>query len=69
MIYDAVLKVAPDEVPLVGYVLWGEIHNDRKLRFSDGHLVHTSKIRAVNANSDGVFISTMNSIYKVEEIV
>jgi hypothetical protein len=69
MVYDAVLKVAPDEVPLVGYVLWGEIHNDRKLRFSDGHFVHTSKILAVNVNADGVFISTMNSIYRVEEIV
>lgn len=69
MVPTAVLKVAPGEVPLVGHALWGQIYGDSKGRFRDGHYVHTSKIKSINVSPTGVFVSTLNSVYKVEESV
>jgi len=66
MQYDAVLKLAPEDTPVAGYVVWGHIYNDKKLRFPDGHLVHTSRILEIIAEPSGTYIKTLNSIYKLE---
>jgi hypothetical protein len=67
MKHDAVIKVQKGTVPLVGTVLWGTMYGDQKGRFVDGTVLHTSRIREVSADSEGVYVATMNSVYKVED--
>ena len=67
MEYDAVLRLAPGDSPVAGYVIWGQIYKDKKGRFPDGHLVHTSRIVEVVATPTDTFIKTLNSVYKLEK--
>ena len=63
--YDAILKLAPGDVPLVGYRLWGNIFSDRKARFIDGASVYTSVVLSIKATPEATFIQTKNSVYKL----
>lgn len=67
MHYDAVLRLAPGDDPVAGYVVWGQIFKDSKGRFEDGHLVHTSRILEVTATPTDTYIKTLNSTYKLEQ--
>ena len=66
--YDAVLIVdgpISSNSVLTGSSAVGIILHDRKCRFLDGTLIHTSSIETIINNSTGLYILTRNSTYKV----
>jgi len=46
-------------------VIWGEIHDDIRGRWRDGHYVHTSSIPGLDKLElkEGAVIHTLNSVY------
>lgn len=45
-------------------VVWGEVHNDTKGRFSNGMFIRTSQVLRVDFTSG--IVETKNSIYKLD---
>jgi hypothetical protein len=49
---------------VLGSIIWGEIHDDKKKRWEDGHFVQTSTITSDKSEiKKGAVISTNNSKY------
>ena len=50
---------------LIGKVAYGQIHNDKKKRWENGHSVRTSLISKEEKVGGILYITTRNSVYKV----
>ena len=49
---------------LVGNIIWGQIHDDKRKRWKDGHAVQTSSITSdLSEIKEGAVIITANSKY------
>jgi hypothetical protein len=46
-----------------GYVYWGNVYSDTKLRFQDGARIHTSRVVEERRVKNGKYIITRNSVY------
>jgi hypothetical protein len=61
---DGVIKNAVLWSYYSGAMVVGHIYEDKKRRFEDGKLIHTSNIE--HFSDDNLIITTKNSVYKVE---
>lgn len=63
--YDAELGLYAHVKPMVGTSMTGKIFNDKKERFNDGTIVHTSVVKKIEQLEDGIFVTTRNTVYKL----
>ena len=50
---------------LIGKVAYGQVHNDKKKRWENGHEVRTSLISLETKVGKDKYITTRNSVYKL----
>jgi hypothetical protein len=51
--------------PMIGERLTGYISKDKKNRFDEGSVVTTSVVKEISITSEGTFVTTSNSVYKL----
>lgn len=66
---DATLMIAEGLKPKIGKSMVGIISSDKKRRFVDGTLVHTTKVLSVDTDGEDWIVKTLNTTYLVKGIM
>lgn len=66
-VIDGVLRDSYRQVIDDVEIIVGKIYGDKKGRFLDGTVIHTSRIQDIEVDKDGQkFVKTLNSVYLLE---